>query len=541
MNAREHASQEHTSKLREALQKLEEITSRMESAEPVSEVFRSHVKDPAAKSCPTSLLQKIFSYTLSLFNGESFDKLILNGPVQKEFPYSDVQQVVDMVSKSLPLLHQFQQGTPEQKELAHRVFQAIDQYNAVIDKIAKRISSKAEQSNASVSLIAKKIDMPKPVLATVEHPDQSKVNGAVRSLFSDNVPLHNPLALNPTEADLFKMKAIILLRKQLGVRTAIEAVNSSPIQTIWDDLNISQNLLHAKQTVCTFPGEVSVLTAVFDRSKGNTLLNVTCTPVIKQTGFPDPCQHTGGFVGADCLILTKGGSMHEAFIQRKNELASALLPNGAKNMLGKLWVEKKREAFCSSKKEFLDLHRQLAYTLPVTADHEHHVDNFFEGLSQHSTAFQTLQTAYRILSTQFIERFYHKAQKGDFDVQNELDAVSYELTSVQSLLAKQAVAYIISIGKSLAYSAVRLANEVFDHPFDVKLMLATYQQALNFQDEVLLHDSVNIEDAYESMKASLRHDIALFQTPGLCCEARTVNLIQDTPVGVALAGIFPRH
>lgn len=464
----EQSAQDSTAKVQDIIQQLEGLIKT--------------ILEESSQASAASLVKRIFSFAKEyLFSTAA-------APVKERL--HNIHQTLDSVSTVLPLITDFQRGDPEQRKLAARVIQGIEEYNSLVDKLNLPL-----QPCDPAAILNRKIELPRSIPSTFMKyvPGQSKVSGAIRSVFAES--LSSPAEFGVREEDLFRMKAISLLKETLGLKLAICAVKNTPIQKVWDETQSSQQIIHTRQTFCTFPGEVRVLTGVFHcKSNEKKLVDVKCTVSVHQTGFPAPSQHTGG------ITLSKAFLKQEPFAnicEKQDWLASALLPEGEHYALAKQLIEDRRQVFNQHLDRFLPLLQNFTFALLVC------------GLER-----DLLEEEQAIIS-QFFSQYkdFNAIAEVHYWMSQHLSGEDFQFVKVHGKLnqfCKTASEYIFLIYPCLASSLERILSGSSLTDFDRTLMdMAQYQQLQFFQD--FETEAPSLEKVKEQMLSNLRYEIDLLK------------------------------
>ncbi|MFA6916430.1 MAG: hypothetical protein WC222_08535 [Parachlamydiales bacterium] len=446
-------------KLQEVIQNLESLTKKI-----------------LEKSSPVSLVKRIFEYARGCFFEEKPSRDLLQ---------RSIHQVLDSVSTILPLIKDFQGGDADQRKLAARIIEGIKEYNKLVDLL-----SVPQHINDASLMLNRKIELPRSPLTSSTNfsPDQRKMNGAVQSIFVENLELHK---FSVHEEDLFRMKAISLLKESIGLKPAISAVRNAPIQKLWDDVQVSQDFVHARQTVCTFPGEVRVLTGVFQCKNGGAfgkLIDVKCTLSVYQTGFPAPSQYTGG------ITLSKAFVNQEELKVKQQILAAALLPEGKYYQKAKEWIQKRKEAFNLNKdkliltlKEHSSAIVEAGNNRSLNEEEKAVIDNFFNTYTD-----------------------YDSISEVHYWISQRLMEVDDRYREKLHLFNAFTANYLSLIYPLLSGSLERILKEKSPTGFDQALIaMAIFQQDsffADFENEI----AIDVVKVAASMHANLNYEISLF-------------------------------
>lgn len=496
------------------LDRTAELTAAIQQLEKLTHAIGQHERSPKAPS--QSLMDKMRRFGEWLFAKEA--------SIPKAMVAAELPQIIDKITQALPLLSQLQHGNPEQQGFANRAIQVIEDYNAAIDHIAQQASptknlplAGSKIAFSAVSCLKRKVEWP-----TIKNQFHSKVDDAFRS------QLAPPCTLDGKELDLFRVKAITLLRQWgLSVQEAIEAVNSAPV-VMWQE-NI--DFFNAVQTLSPLPGEKIILTALFQRINahaGNSVpLHYQLFSLCSQTAFPSPCLHTGGWTLA-AEMLPKLSAFHpapswESLYRQGDPLAQSLLPKGPRYHHAKTLRSLKKAAFEENRHFFLELHAQLAAAMLTMAGcdaiQKDLSSSFFSEIDKSHRPFKALVEAYQLFSDTYII-------KPAWQPHNLL---SQSIASGEHALAERSInartpwhylmpSFALLMGKALTPSLLKLLPWLQGLPLsspltnlDRALLLSLYHQQENFIREM---DVVapDIESVQNNMQSYLKRDIALFTT-----------------------------
>lgn len=474
---------------------LQDALERLTSLIQVIEEVRENTTQPSAHP---SLVKRILDFASQLFIPKT------------SIDQREMHQVLDLVSKAVPFINTLQQGTNDQRALATRAAQVITDYNRLIDTIPKEHPNTKNSDSLTQGLLNRKIELPKPTPAfnQINSLPDGKVSGTVQSLFANR---------NVFPEDLFRVKAITLLKNTLGMKSAILAVKNTPIQTVWDS---KKNMFRAEQTICTFPGEVCVLTALLDHKNGGIPSELDCKFSIHQTGFPASSQYTGGLVFPHELIQESTAlPLHEKLQEEKKSIAQALLPEGSKYQKAKEIISLKKEAFLKNREEFLRHHQgyilqliSAAFGRRLNNDEIQIVKDFFKFLGCASQPFEKMHEVSRLINVYVTE--------DDFSEE--------KLFSLQTQLTQQTINYILLIIHALAPTMKRISLCEPLTSFDNKVIASAYYQQYQFCRELNHSDSLTLELIAMEMRVYLAHDTLLFlNTEELSVDSRAAGLAEE--------------
>lgn len=458
-------SEDKTNKMQDIIQQLESLTKKI-----------------LEKNTPISLVRRVWEYARECFFEEE-------PAPSKDILQRSIFQVLESVSTILPFINDLQRGDSDERKLAARVLEGIAEYNRIVDLM------NLPQVDASSAILNRKIELPRtPLMGSVKF-TFDKGKSSLRSVFEESLP--SQLRFSVHEEDLFRMKAISLLKDSIGLKPAISAVRNAPIQKLWDNA-VSQDFVHARQTVCTFPGEVRILTGVFQCKSTHviaSLVDVKCTLSVHQTGYPAASQYTGG------LTLSKAFLDSENIPELKSKqhtLAFALLPEGKYYQKAKDLIQLRRDAFNLNKESLSKLLKDHS-TLFVTR-------GLIEQLSEAENA--TIHSFYEYCSEYDLIADVH------YWISQKLDNEYYTPAQLETnlpLFNKPITDYIKLIYTPLRNSLERISLKSELEPFDSLLRsIAHYQQQQFFLD--FEHDIGNVETMCERMHHHLDYEISLLES-----------------------------
>lgn len=346
-----------------------------------------------------SLLKKAVSF----FTRSHFEKL------QNE----KIHEAVEVIRKYYPLIEKLKDGTEKERSLAAFTLKTIQKYN-------KRVECQRHISFAkkAADFMFKKLGIEKeprerkitlPFCATFTNPMDA---AREPSFFISKI---TPQAEDATklEEDMFRMKAIMLLKKHdLSVKM-IDTIPSNLLPKATADTNI----VSFSQLLQPLPGEEIELTGQFKRSSSALKRSIPLIETFRlqskshQTGFPHPMQ-LGGFALSSALFPScplrpeKLPNFYNTH-RKKEEAAIALLPKGRFNESAKQTLFLKTQVFNKKKGEFIGLHRKLSSAFikfndtPLEA--EGVLSPFFSKAQLEQDPYFYISSAYETFNTLFIK------------------------------------------------------------------------------------------------------------------------------------------
>lgn len=312
----------------------------------------------------------------------------------------------------------------------------------------------------------------------------------------------NAYTVSPTEIDLFRAKAITLIRnftrRTASLQDALIAIRQAPIlpQASQGD---DTNLITLQQTIQLFPGEWVTLEGSFKRDSRAKMASIPLPKTFRlisptaTLGHPLPLQHNGWALSDSLLPLLSHEAntpIFHALMQKKRRIAESLVPNGALIPQVKQLVSLKQETFRQMRAQCLPLHRQLAECLCRAAGGQpaNTIAAYFHWLEECEDAFEQLSQLYQTLNDNFL--------------------AESENSETLAWIAKQddhpARDFLALMGPLIA--------RAFEQPFTLfwrQLQWAVCQQQLSFIEEIDLR--LNQDTMHQRLLASIQSDIRCFK------------------------------
>ncbi len=465
--------------------------------------------------------------TLTKFSRVLLSKLIFSRKTEEE----PILQAIDEIKSHRWLIHQLQLGTAEQKKLAESVMSTISKYN----EIATTLNQKSRLWQRHLPKFLKK-KIPFPVFPT-SHPIELSLPVTVlhqsHELVQKTAGTSDALSaslLTLEEKNAFWMKGITLL-KEAGnpyltiARTQKEVLNA-PITIHVDTLSKKMSL----STILTpLPGESYLFKGSFKCLPGGKRSlplgkSFEITTHAIQTAFPDPLQYLGCFGNAlipPCPHRVQEAPLLAHILEKKLNIANALLPHGEYNPTAKEQLEQKKALFNRHRKELLPLHQRLI---------EHLVNDpqklFFQHLYEREDALEQLADVYRQFVHLFIDApFHHWQEKW---LQNHSASPIFLSDALQNLkkenhqdpFERAKAEFLMGMGEVLSAPCHTLLMQHLSEnlkicppelkPFEKKLQQLLYRQLLTFFHELEEKKEITLE----WLKTHMEAEIALFATPG---------------------------
>lgn len=313
----------------------------------------------------------------------------------------------------------------------------------------------------------------------------------------------------PRELDLFRVKAISLLRKYVtksaSLREALEAIRNTPILQTSD--SSSQGMITLQQKIPLFP-DYFVLEGSFVRNAHSTVTSMPLADSFHvtsclQTGHPLPMQHNGWALSESI----RWPSMHRphlptvwALLEEKHRLTRELSSGGPVALQAKNLISLKQQAFHAHRSECLRLHQVLAQR--IVGDARPQIDAYFSWLSDRPDAYEQLSQLYETMNEAFLPK----------EGQVEATRVADWLAAQRSHPARDFLAVIgPAIDKGSQAPHALLGRQ---------LLHAFYHQLWSFADE--LQAAPTSDDGSARLIATLEYDIQCFETDPLKEESATV-------------------
>lgn len=274
---------------------------------------------------------------------------LFNEKKHTEFDSSLIQSL-DLLKVYSLATPEMQKGTEKERQLAQKILETVKAYNALVKK--------AKEPPATISGIIKELfdkvsrkekEQPQHEIFLPIHKEYSsgtsaKIHGIALAVQQKQV-----------ELDLFRLKAITLTQEQtevpLPLKEALELIQKSPIATT----EVVGSVSHLEQTLTPLPGVDITIRGSFAHDPKHPELvwpvkpsfSLSCS--ITQTGFSTPLQHIG--FGLDEKLFPSSLLRPEMcptvaqFLQKKRQLAEALVPYGRLYNKAKALIAKKRAIF----------------------------------------------------------------------------------------------------------------------------------------------------------------------------------------------------
>lgn len=421
-------------------------------------------------------------------------------------------KAIDVIKSHRLLIHKLQEGTEEQKMLAHAALNTITQYNELTRKWQQRLPGFLSKKIPG-PIFPRHLPIELSLPVTTIHNAHEQVQKT--ALTSDSL---SPYILTLEEKGAFWMKGITLLKSLgnpfLSIAKTQEEVRNAPISIHVDRLSKMISLTTVFEPL---PGESYTLKGAFKSLPGGKRSlplgnSFEISFKATQTAFPDPLQYLGCFGNAlvpPCPHRLADMPTLAYYLDKKARLAKSLLPRGEYNATAKEQLEQKTRLLQQHQAELLPLHQQLMQHLTRTP--------FFSGLSD----FAKLAEVYQQFALLFIETPFQKLQqqwleKGVFSPQLLTDETTKVLQQLNGEVKNPYKDYLMLLGRTVGPSchAIMLQhlseNLEFCPPklssFDLKIQLLLYKQLITFFYEL----ESNRKITFEWLKTQMEEEVRLF-------------------------------
>jgi hypothetical protein len=537
-----------TSKLNEAMRKLEDYSQKQSQLEEIPSVSKT-------MGLVRSILAGSFNTRL-----KKHDHQLL--PPNK----NEVLTAIEFINRNRLFIEKLKEGTPAEQELAERYTKTIDNYNENCDKrIQGCIADRSRLANFFLKDKQKEQVLPKIAMikkVTVQH--QAQENSTSKTLSNLALDPEVKMCLSKQLAELFHMKTISLLERR-GIASNPEArpfIKNSPIYTTVEK---NTSICTLTQTLSLFPGQTIVI-------KGNSTLDPKTQTIsrllpesfslkLTQIGFPHPTQRAGWTVASQLLpeapqridLLEKTAEL----FQRKNQAVAELQQE---NLLthAKTLLSLKKKAFQENAEEFIGMHEILATAIlqASSADPKVYdtVNRFYHSLRNHPNPFDAIAETSQTIRECFMNKPHQmlldaiiKGKSTDLGsdipesryvaakiiLDKAIDSAAHEFFTGRSEIEnaeEQIISdYIRCIGTIFGKAAkpifLKYLSEdlIFEPPsltaFESKVLDAAYLHLKDFLDELSItlgdDQAENQRMAYHLLKKQISSDIALFKGESL--------------------------
>jgi hypothetical protein len=316
----------------------------------------------------------------------------------------------------------------------------------------------------------------------------------------------------PRELDLFRVKAISLIRKYVTqsnlLQEALEAIRSTPIGQFPSPNNSELGMITLTQTIQLFP-DCFVLQGSFQRNAHSKVTSIPLSGSFhvmnsSNRGHPSPQLHNGWALSEQLLpLLIEGESstpVLSALLSKKRRIAAQLQAGGEMVQKAKQLITNKQVAFYQDLGASLSLHQALAVQIATAAGMPSMtlspIYGYFSWLSSRSDAYEQLSKLYDILNEFFAVR--------PDNSQHE----QHQNAWLASQEDHPAIRYIAYLGPLLVQGCREPASL-----FGRQILHALYQQLRGFHKQ--LYQELESDAMASRMKKSLLADVACFETDPL--------------------------
>lgn len=322
---------------------------------------------------------------------------------------------IDVIKIHHRLIAKLERGSDEEAGFAHLIHSAIEDYNGLVQEAAKPPKGLGERIRRYFDPVAERtsrLSLPTP--ARLSMTNSSKTYASALDTF-ERLP-HPPRS---EEIDLFRMKVIrkIQEKKLLPIGETLREVRSCPIDAVTTtavhkDGMTSGTIVTLRQTCIPLPGEKLDFIAPYERDDNNhgrgvPIGDITYRLTSSQTGFPDPGL-TAGIGLPEHFIPTmplrpEMAPTLELLLERRREVAYALLPQGALNQKAKQLYSLHKQLYDQDPSYFITKHRKvLEKLLPLlgaSLEEQERVNRVLSARIESPTSFEELSTPYRLLGS----------------------------------------------------------------------------------------------------------------------------------------------
>jgi len=338
----------------------------------------------------------------------------------------------------------------------------------------------------------------------------------------------NPVisSTDPTksEEDMFKMKAIMLLKKHNLSTKMIDAFSSLQMGP-----RESSDVVAFKQLLEPLPGEEIELTGQFKRHVKRSIPLIETFRLQErshQTGFPHPMQYTGFALSPSllpsCPLRPENLPIFYQIHKKKEEAAVALLPRGRFNETAKKTLSYKAEAFNEKKEIFIALHEVLGLTFREDAPRE-----FFEEALKAKDSYHFIASTYESFNKHFIK------EAKDHLYQAHVSRFSFSSDASPLEELKEAYSHFINQKREVVDSPyIHFLSSVFE-----KKILALFLQEMS---EIALFPPPKLTEADKIVQTALFRQLSAFlrelETPIASKEEAAEAIERELVEDIALFG-----
>lgn len=558
--------------LKNAIKNLEAFANQNES-ELIPHIQELDLQENVLISSPHSTLEKTIDLITSIF-----PEIKLKHDEKRIQIKKRLLESVAFLRNHYQIIYSLKKGSSEQKELATWALDTISRYNRLLNKAEEKPSLKNrvihfiyEKSGLGIDneLKEQKIHLPHEFsvyFSTAKNeetiPAGEDTKEKIALIFKNkDITLHQP---TDQEKEMFLMKTIILAKTlQLPAKLMSELtcmMRNVPIETEVsnaEDQEAGTSIVSLEKTISLLPWEVTTVKGSFKRDSKSMVpsepikdsFEASTTAV--QTAFPHPSQHTGFALSntliPECLHLLDTTSLFQEVLERKKQIAAALLPEGELNEKAKLIWNLKHQAFEGKKEIYIQLHHQFILAVvnscPYALLDSHRIfpiiEHYFQAMKTHASLFELLSQTYHLINVFFIERPYNYMVQEWLQVENKNEdpktrynqaiellnrkmnesvvELTEEIQKSDSSLAKIIEEYILHVGYLLGQGCraillqkssekMRFAPPLLSG-FDHKLHISVFRELIAFHEELNLELSEIQEEAIAQLQNRLDDEL----------------------------------
>lgn len=480
-------------------------------------------------SKPISRFKEVKDLLQTLF----FSKYRQEKRKQERTVKQELLKSVTLVKKYLPLIEKYAHGTPEETRFAETVNRTIHRYNQAL----KNGSNEKELAIDATHRVAYK---------KIESSGASKIQ---HLFFKKREPKTPP---TQHELDTLKMKAIRMIESDPSFQEALIETLKDKESGNSEEIDEKGNQITLMQTWSALPGEVHRIIGAFKREAKHSIPIKDSFKVFlesKQTGHPYPAQHMGWalshwLIPSSALWIDKIPLLLP-IIERKKNLAKALLPQGDKNLKARNLYRVKKILFEEGRLEFLTFHQELANAIISSSPESDNatsykiIKNFFKKLIMQPSPFSDLASVNEEMNLIFVEAPFEKIEEHrlagyendlftTYDAERRLTFENWKTsTPAKTPFEKARLAYLELMGLLFGNSAalllkLQLSEKISLKPlplsdFELKMQACAYKHLLEFLDE--MDEEADLNDPHEQaalkqrMKVEILSEIELFSSP----------------------------
>jgi hypothetical protein len=340
---------------------------------------------------------------------------------QKENERRELFGAIDVIKIHHRLINRLASGSEEDVNFAHFIHRAIDDYNTFVqetDQPPKHLGERIKHYLDGAGLKTLKLSLPVPARVTMTNSDKTYASALDTFERLPNTP-------KSEEIDLFRMKAIRKIQEEqlLPIAQTHRVVRTCPIDAVTTtevrkDGSAKGSIMTLRQTCIPLPGEKLDFTLPYDRGENNEARGVPIGDITyhltsHQTGFPDPALSAG--IGLPELFMPslplrpELAPTLEQLLDRRQEVAYSLLPQGALNQKAKHLYSLHKQLYDQDPAYFITKHRsileKLLPLLDAGAEDVECVRDYFSKKMEVSPSFEELSSSYRLVSTHLESAF----------------------------------------------------------------------------------------------------------------------------------------